>query len=97
MTAMDNRVVHQRWGGRTHRTQLPTSQSPVMPTQTQFDPVAATLKLLAFWTLIIADSKASPIPAQMIRTRGTGITSSEENLMTTKVRKSQPLHPRNPI
>jgi len=49
----------------------------------KFDLGVVAPKVLACLTLIIADSKASPIPRR-IGARGTGITSPDENLMTVK-------------
>jgi len=54
-----------------------------MPAQTRFDLATASLRLLAYSTLIITDSNASPIPR--IGARGLGTTSPNEDLMTTKV------------
>ena len=55
-----------------------------MPSYARSDLVAVSYRMLAFLTLIVADSEASPIP-QTLRSRGTGITSSDENLMSVKV------------
>ena len=60
------------------------SQSLKMPEQAQFYLATVALKPLAFSMLILADSKASPIP-QSVGARGMGITSSSESLMTIKV------------
>lgn len=57
---------------------------PAMPIQAQSNPVTIPLKFLAFSTLVVIGSKASPIP-QSIGARGLGITSPSEGLITTKV------------
>ncbi|KAF9646431.1 hypothetical protein BDM02DRAFT_3024539 [Thelephora ganbajun] len=51
--------------------------------QVRPDAVAVSLRLLAYLTLIVADSKASSIP-QSIGARGMGITSPDESLFTIK-------------
>jgi hypothetical protein len=82
------------------KTPNPASRSscvsqPVMPAQTQSGLVAVSLKFLAFSALIVADSKASPILQTTIGARGMGITSSDEDRMTTKVGNPN-CYPRNP-
>lgn len=56
-----------------------------MPTQTRPDLPTNLLKPLAFLTLIVTDSRASPI-SQSIGAREMGTTSPNEGLMTIKVR-----------
>jgi len=89
--------------GGTNKTWLSTptlfhhhpNYHPAMPSQaSRPDLVTVSSRILAFLTLIVADSNASPI-LQTLESRGTGITSSDENLMSVKVR-SPNRHLRNP-
>jgi len=91
-TNTDDEAIHQRWSGINNKTCLATPTAfhyhnhhyHTMLSQARFDLVAVSFRTLAFMTLIVADSNASPI-LQTLGSRGTGITSSDENLMSVKV------------